>query len=386
MDSTTKEPAKKIPHHVPEPEEPDLAAKELQKGIGNKENLVNELAIEPVGFAMRTAAGDDSNIIVDDPELFEKYCVEQWNAMVVDVGTYLFDQFILPDFAFRVLGVKPGAGKIHSKTKITLVKQRKDLLHGIPRVSLDQVVGQKEAREKARLILKYLEDPDLFGVDWAPRNILFHGPPGTGKTMMARAIAHEAGARFLARTGTTLIGIHVGDGAKKIHQLFEEAFSLRPCIVFIDELDAVGLSRSFQHVRGDVIEVATALLSELDGMQEKTGIVTIACTNQVQLLDPALRSRFEDEIEFRLPELNDRVQLLEAFFKGTKLDVQVNFPRVARKLDGWSGRDIKEKLVKSLIHGAIIAGERVITTGDVLKRILQLHQGTRGKGMDSLVT
>ncbi|MHA1681510.1 MAG: AAA family ATPase [Promethearchaeota archaeon] len=331
-------------------------------GVPQDVPLVDELAIKPQGYAIRIRGSEKSrNVIIDDIDLFEKYCVEQWNSMQVDVGTYLFDQFILPDYAFQVIGVRPHAGKIHSKTKIILIQESPSESMRISPVNLVDVIGQEDAKKKAILVLKYLEDPDIFGIEWSPRNILFFGPPGTGKTMMARAIAQEAGAAFIARSGTSLIGVHVGDGAKKIHELYATASSISPCIVFIDELDAVGLSRSFQHVRGDVIEVSTALLAELDGLEERKGIVTIACTNQVNLLDPALRSRFDEEIMFDLPGFEDRVKLLKSYAKKTPLDVQIDFKIVASKLHNWSGRDIKNRFFKTLIHEAIMDGKKAIT-------------------------
>ena len=128
----------------------------------------------------------------------------------------------------------------------------------IPQVYFTDVVGNQQAIDKAQIIVEFLKDTKRFG-KWAPKNILFYGPPGTGKTLTAKAIATEADCAFLARKGTTLIGLHVGDGAAKIYQLFAEAKANAPAIIFIDELDSIGLNRSYQSVRGDVIEVATAL-------------------------------------------------------------------------------------------------------------------------------
>jgi AAA family ATPase len=197
--------------------------------------------------------------------------------------------------------------------------------------------------------------------------------------MMARALASEAKASFLARSATTLIGIHVGDGAKKIHDLYEAAAAVSPVIVFIDELDAIGLSRSFQSVRGDVIEVATALLAELGGMEENKGVVTIGATNQANMLDPALRSRFEEEIMFDIPTLDDRIAMIEAFAKSTPVKVKMDYRAVATRLDKWTGRDLKEKLFKVLIHDAILE-KKEITTEDALAlvaKIMKKDQGSR---------
>src|SRR5271157_3288877 len=212
----------------------------------NKDLIVDEIVITPVGYAMRMAGTDQATgIIIDDMDLFQKYSTEQWNTRFFDFGSYLF-----PDYAFQVLGVKPAAGKITPETKIIYKNRNTTILSKISPVIMTDVIGQEEAKKKCQIILKFLEDPSLFGPEWAPRNILFYGPPGTGKTLMARALANEAKANFMARNATTLIGVHVGDGAKKINDLYELAASMAPTIVFIDELDAIGLNRSFQHVRG----------------------------------------------------------------------------------------------------------------------------------------
>jgi len=345
-----------------------------------KDDVVESLFIEPVGYPIRMIGSEQStDILVDDTDLFEKYCVDQWAMMHVDVGTYLFDQYLFPDFAFKVTGVSPGPGIINSETHIIMSRIRPKYANKIRPVKIEDVIGQDLAKRKTAIILEYLKDPDKFGDYWAPKNILFHGPPGTGKTMLARALATKVKVNFLSSNGTSLIGVHVGDGAKKIHELYEMAESMAPVIVFIDELDAIGLSRSFQHVRGDVIEVANALLSELDGINDKKGIVTIACTNQIRLLDPALRSRFEEEIEFKLPSVEDRVKIIRLYAGKSPIKMNLNYLSIAKKLEGWSGRDIKEKLIKNLIHQAILDGKKEITTEMALEYIKNIKDRVVGE-------
>ena len=343
--------------------------------------IVSEVVIEPIGYPIRMAGSDQSpSIIVDNEDLFHRYAMEQWNSMKVDVGTYLFDSYLFPDFAFQVVAVRPDAGKISNETKILFKNKTQDISTKIETVHMREVIGQEAAKKKCRVILKYLEEPELFGREWAPRNILFHGVPGTGKTMLARALASEAKANFMSRNATTLIGVHVGDGAKKIHDLYELAKQMAPVIIFIDELDAIGLSRSFQHVRGDVIEIATALLSELDGIDVNEGIVTIGATNQAELLDPALRSRFEEEIEFKIPTLEDRIQLIKLYSAKTPLKANLDYKIIASKLDKWTGRDIKEKLMKNMVHDAILANEKELTTNLALSIISKIQKGLRDPG------
>ncbi|MEX2683122.1 MAG: AAA family ATPase [Candidatus Sigynarchaeota archaeon] len=365
--------SKELPGKAPLPLPPENG--------GAKELLVEEIVITPVGYAMRLAGTDQATgIIIDNIDLFQKYCTEQWNGMYVDAGTYLFDSYLFPDFAFQVIGVKPHGGKITPETKIIFKSKNTTVLSKITPVRMADVIGQEEAKRKCHVILKYLENPEIFGADWAPRNILFHGPPGTGKTLMARALASEAKASFFARNATTLIGVHVGDGAKKINDLYELATASAPCIVFIDELDAIGLNRSFQHVRGDVIEVSTALLAELDGMETNKGVVTIGATNQIGLLDPALRSRFEEEIVFNSPNAAERAAIIELYAAKTALKIKIDSMLVASKIEGWTGRDIKEKLMKTLIHDAILSNKKVVTTEmalDLVARLMKKDAGSR---------
>src|SRR5271157_1271287 len=352
----------------------------------NKDLIVDEIVITPVGYAMRMAGTDQATgIIIDDMDLFQKYSTEQWNTMFVDVGTYLFDSYLFPDYAFQVLGVKPAAGKITPETKIIYKNRNTTILSKISPVIMTDVIGQEEAKKKCQIILKFLEDPSLFGPEWAPRNILFYGPPGTGKTLMARALANEEKANFLLRNATTLIGVYVGDGAKKINDLYELAASMAPTIVFIDELDAIGLNRSFQHVRGDVIEVATALLAELDGMEANKNVVTIGATNQADLLDPALRSRFEEEILFNIPTAADRAEIIKLYASKTPIKMNINCTLIASKIDGWTGRDIKEKLMKNLVHDCIISSKKIITTEMALKLIAELQKASKAGRVNPLV-
>jgi AAA family ATPase len=355
------------------------------EGSGEKELLVDEIVITPVGYAMRLAGTDQATgIIIDEFELFQKYCTEQWNTMFVDVGTYLFDSYLFPDFAFQVIAVKPHAGKITPETKILFKSKNTTVLSKITPVGITDVIGQEDAKRKCQVILKYLENPSIFGAEWAPRNVLFHGPPGTGKTLMARALASEAKASFFARNATTLIGVHVGDGAKKIHDLYELATASAPCIVFVDELDAIGLNRSFQHVRGDVIEVSTALLAELDGMEANKGVVSIGATNQIILLDPALRSRFEEEILFGAPTVAERAKIIDLYAGKTMLKMKLDSTLISSKIEGWTGRDIKEKLMKNLIHDAILGDKKVVTTEMALELVARLMKKDAGSRVNPL--
>ena len=135
---------------------------------------------------------------------------------------------------------------------------------------------------------------------------------------------------------TTLIGEHVGDGARQIHDLFEMAASCAPSVIFIDEIDAIGLDRRYQSLRGDVSEVVNALLTEMDGISPNLGVVTIGATNNPPLLDQALRSRFEEEIEFTLPDESERLSILELYSVSLPLEVDVDLKKLAAITRGMS--------------------------------------------------
>jgi AAA family ATPase len=148
----------------------------------------------------------------------------------------------------------------------------------------------------------------------------------------------------------------VGEGAARIHLLFARAKDLAPCILFFDELDAIGLDRSYQELRGDVLEIVNALLTEMDGIEDRSGICTIGATNRHGALDRSVRSRFEEEIEFSLPKRDERLQILVNYSCTfpVKLHETVDLARIASRTEGFSGRDLVEKVLKIALHQAII--------------------------------
>ena len=200
--------------------------------------------------------------------------------------------------------------------------------------------------------MKYLDDPESFG-PWAPKNILFYGVPGTGKTMLVKALANELDVPLYLIKATSLIGEHVGDASSKIHDLFKRAGENAPSIIFIDEIDAIALHRSFQSLRGDVSEIVNSLLTEMDGIIENRDVITIAATNSPSSLDYAVRSRFEQEIEFKLPNDAERREILENNLKTMPLKYDLDLEKIVRMTKGMSGRDIKEKILKTALHNAI---------------------------------
>lgn len=336
-----------------------------------KENKNKEYAelvvIKPVGYPFEFNLIDE-DIEITNKELFEEYAREQWLGLVVKESSHLFDQKIIPDYGFEIITAKPNNSIISETTKIKIItdelnnktEERKIKSN----IHLTDIVGQENAKNKVKVIHKYLENPESFG-PWAPKNILFYGLPGTGKTMLVKALANELEVPLYLIKATTLIGDHVGDSASKIHDLFKKASENTSAIIFIDEIDAIALHRSFQSLRGDVSEIVNSLLTEMDGIIENTSVITIAATNNPSSLDHAVRSRFEEEIEFKLPTDDERLTILENNLKTMPLDYKLDLEKIVKLTKCLSGRDIKEKILKTALHNAIANDSKNITMTNI---------------------
>ena len=343
------------------PELKSTTSKSAKKENENKE-FAECVVLRAVGYPF------DFNLMENDFEiknkkLFEEYARDQWQGLEVNENSYLFDQKIIPDYGFEIITAKPNGSIISEKTKIILIDEEiNNVTEEIKidtSVKLSDIVGQENAKNKVKVLTKYLENPEKFG-PWAPKNILFYGLPGTGKTMLVKALANELNVPLHLIKATSLIGDHVGDSASKIHELFKKANEKSPSIIFIDEIDAIALHRSFQALRGDVSEIVNALLTEMDGISENESVITIGATNNPTSLDYAVRSRFEEEIEFKLPDDNERKEILEKNLKTIPLEYDLDITKIVKITKGMSGRDIKEKILKTSIHNAIANDEDVL--------------------------
>lgn len=334
-----------------------------------KENtpFAESVVLKPVGYPFDFAMMEN-NLEIIDKTLFEEYAREQWLGLVVKENSYLFDQKIIPDYGFQIVSVSPNNSIIAENTEIKLLDIEERNLDTVKRiktnVKISDIVGQENAKNKTKVLIKYLEEPDKFG-EWAPKNILFYGFPGTGKTMLVKALANEVDVPLYLIKATSLIGEHVGDSASKIQELFEKAQKTAPSIIFIDEIDAIALHRSFQSLRGDVAEIVNSLLTEMDGINDNKAVVTIGATNNPNSIDYAVRSRFEEEIEFVLPDDNERKSIFENNLKTFPLKYDLNIEKLVKISKNMSGRDIKEKILKTALHHAISHDKETVDNKDV---------------------
>ena len=233
-----------------------------------------------------------------------------------------------------------------------------------PVVTFDDVAGVEESKQELEEIVEFLRDPHKFIQMGArvPKGVLMIGPPGTGKTLLARAVAGEAGVPFMSISGSEFVEMFVGVGASRVRDLFDKARQVAPCIVFVDELDAVGRMRGTGLGGGhdEREQTLNQLLVEMDGFDNDTNIIVIAATNRADVLDPALMrpGRFDRKVYVSRPDVRGRRQILEVHVRGKPLAADVDLEVIAKLTPGFSGADI-ENLVN---EAAILAARRNIPT------------------------
>ena len=245
------------------------------------------------------------------------------------------------------------------------------------------VAGEDEAKENLTEIVDYLHDPSKYREIGAsmPKGILLVGPPGTGKTMLAKAVAGEANVPFFSMSGSEFVEMFVGMGASKVRDLFRQAKEKAPCIVFIDEIDAIGKKRDGQLGGNDEREqTLNQLLTEMDGFEGNTGVIILAATNRPESLDPALTrpGRFDRRVPVELPDLKGREEILKVHAKKIRIAEDVDFNKVARMASGASGAELAN-IVNEAALRAVRDGRRFATQADLEESIEVVIAGYQKK-------
>ena len=341
---------------------------------------------------------DDKTIyktgVMNDPDLtqrlydsgakFSSEIVEQMSPMLS-----FFISWILPILIFYVLGqwmakkmmkrmggsnsMMFGMGKSNAKI---YVKSSEG-------IKFADVAGEDEAKENLTEIVEYLHNPEKYKEIGAsmPKGILLVGPPGTGKTMLAKAVAGEANVPFFSMSGSEFVEMFVGMGASKVRDLFSQAKEKAPCIVFIDEIDAIGKKRDGQMGGNDEREqTLNQLLTEMDGFEGNNGVMILAATNRPESLDPALLrpGRFDRRVPVELPDLKGREEILKVHAKKIKLADNVDFTKIARMASGASGAELANITNEAALR-AVRDGRKYATQADLEESIEVVIAGYQKK-------
>ena len=250
-------------------------------------------------------------------------------------------------------------------------------------IRFSDVAGEDEAKENLSEIVDYLHNPDKYKKIGAsmPKGILLVGPPGTGKTMLAKAVAGEAGVPFFSMSGSEFVEMFVGMGASKVRDLFKQAKEKAPCIVFIDEIDAIGQKRDGRAGGNDEREqTLNQLLTEMDGFEENTGVMILAATNRPESLDPALTrpGRFDRRVPVELPDLQGREAILRVHAKKVNLSDNIDFEKIARMASGASGAELAN-IVNEAALRAVRDNREYVTQADLEESIEVVIAGYQKK-------
>ena len=335
--------------------------------------------------------------LMNDPNLTERLYAAgaTFSSEIVEQGSPLVSflvWFVLPILLFSFIGNQMnkklmekagggpgsmmfgGAGKSNAKVYVQST-------HGI---RFADVAGEDEAKENLQEIVNYLHDPKQYEEIGAsmPKGILLVGPPGTGKTMLAKAVAGESNVPFFSISGSEFVEMFVGMGASKVRDLFKQAKEKAPCIVFIDEIDAIGQKRNSGNLGGNDEREQTLnqLLTEMDGFEGNTGVIILAATNRPDSLDPALTrpGRFDRRVPVELPDLKGREEILKVHAKKVKIAPGVDFNTVARMASGASGAELAN-IVNEAALRAVRAGRKSVTQADLEESIEVVIAGYQKK-------
>lgn len=285
----------------------------------------------------------------------------------------ILTSWVLPIFIFIMIGQwmnrrmmqnQMGGGSMQFGLRKSNAKVYVKATNGI---KFADVAGEEEAKEGLMEVVEYLHNPAKYSDIGAkmPKGILLVGPPGTGKTMMAKAVAGEANVPFFSISGSEFVEMFVGMGAAKVRDLFKQAKEKSPCIIFIDEIDAIGKKRGGNFAGNDEREqTLNQLLTEMDGFEDNTGVIILAATNRPESLDPALTrpGRFDRQVPVSLPDLQGRIAILKVHAQKIKADPNIDYGKVARMASGASGAElaniVNEAALRAVREGRTFATEK----------------------------
>ena len=317
--------------------------------------------------------------LVNDETLVEKLKKGgvQFKAEVPDTAGSLITELVITVvpiilmvllFAFFMKRMTKGGGMMgigKSNAKMYMEKQTG--------VTFQNVAGQDEAKESLQEVVDFLHNPEKYSGIGAklPKGALLVGPPGTGKTLLAKAVAGEAGVPFFSLSGSAFVEMYVGVGASRVRDLFKQAQQMAPCIVFIDEIDAIGKTRDTAMGGNDEREqTLNQLLAEMDGFDTNKGLLVLAATNRPEVLDPALLrpGRFDRRIIVDKPDLKGRVDVLKVHAKDVKMDESVNLEEIALATSGVVGSDLANMINEAAIN-AVKNGRQVVSQKDLFEAV-----------------
>ncbi len=357
---------------------------------------VTEVVIE--GNRIEGHLADGSAFVTFAPAPPETQVVRSWAERGIEVrvrppgGSSPWVGLLVPLLAvgLLVLGFwyfsRNGRGAGDSGGAFGFTKSRARVLSEAPKVTFKDVAGAEEAKEELKEIVEFLKHPERFHRMGAriPKGVLLVGPPGSGKTHIARAVAGEARVPFITASGSDFVEMFVGVGAARVRDLFETARRHAPCIIFIDEIDAVGRKRGLAVGGGNDEREQTLnqLLVELDGFTKETNIIVMAATNRPDVLDPALLrpGRFDRQIEIGAPDVKGREEILKIHARGKPLAPDVDLAVVARRTPGFVGADLENLLNEAALLAAR-EGRREITMADLDEAADRVMMGPAKKSM-----
>ena len=361
-----------------------------KKEIGKVEIESNQIVFtnKDASQIYKTGLMDDPNRterLYESGAEFSSEIIEQMSPLVSFLLTWILPLvifFALGQYMSKKLMNKMGGGK--DSMMFGMGKSNaKIYVKSTEGIKFSDVAGEDEAKENLTEIVDYLHNPNKYKEIGAsmPKGILLVGPPGTGKTMLAKAVAGESNVPFFSMSGSEFVEMFVGMGASKVRDLFKQAKEKAPCIVFIDEIDAIGKKRDGQIGGNDEREqTLNQLLTEMDGFEGNTGVIILAATNRPESLDPALTrpGRFDRRVPVELPDLKGREEILKVHAKKIRLSDDIDFNKIARMASGASGAELAN-IVNEAALRAVRDNRRFATQADLEESIETVIAGYQKK-------